>query len=76
MKARASLPACKLTGNSRLPGCYHAAVRTPVVLSFSGGKDSALALARLMAGPRYEVVSLLATVNVRYQRASLQGIRR
>jgi uncharacterized protein (TIGR00290 family) len=56
--------------------CYHAAVRTPVVLSFSGGKDSTLALDRLIADPRYEVVALLTTVNARYQRASLQGIRR
>lgn len=45
-------------------------MRTSVVLSFSGGRD------RFLAHPHYEVVALLATVNVRYQRASLQGIRR
>lgn len=49
---------------------------TPVVLSFSGGKDSTLALYRLLHDPRYRVVGLLTTVSSRYQRASLQGIRR
>lgn len=51
-------------------------VPTPVVLSFSGGKDSTLALATLLADPSVDVVALLTTVNERYQRASLQGIRR
>jgi uncharacterized protein (TIGR00290 family) len=36
------------------------AVRTPVVLSFSGGKDSVLALARLRASAQWDVRSLLA----------------
>jgi uncharacterized protein (TIGR00290 family) len=36
------------------------AVPTPVVLSFSGGKDSVLALARLRASGRWEVRALLA----------------
>lgn len=48
----------------------------PVVLSYSGGKDSTLALARLAGDPNVEVVALLTTINRRYQRASLQGIRR
>jgi uncharacterized protein (TIGR00290 family) len=36
-------------------------VRTPIVLSFSGGKDSVLAAARLRAGGDWDVCALLAT---------------
>jgi uncharacterized protein (TIGR00290 family) len=36
-------------------------VQTPVVLSFSGGKDSVLALARLRAAGQWDVRALLAT---------------
>lgn len=36
-------------------------MQTPVVLSFSGGKDSVLALARLRASGRWDVRGLLAT---------------
>jgi uncharacterized protein (TIGR00290 family) len=47
-----------------------------VVLSWSGGKDSALALSRLRADPRMEVVGLLTTVTAGYQRVSIHGVRR
>jgi len=48
----------------------------PVVLSWSGGKDSALALAALRDDPRYEVVALLTTVTHAYDRISIHGVRR
>ena len=48
----------------------------PVVLSWSGGKDSALALAALRGDPRYEVVALLTTVTDAYDRISIHGVRR
>lgn len=48
----------------------------PVVLSWSGGKDSALALARLRADPQIEVVGLLTTVTAGYDRVSIHGVRR
>lgn len=48
----------------------------PVVLSWSGGKDSALALARLQADPGVEVVGLLTTVTAGYDRISIHGVRR
>ncbi|MFW5925252.1 MAG: ATP-binding protein [Myxococcota bacterium] len=48
---------------------------TPVVLSWSGGKDSAMALHVLRGDPRYEVVSLLTTVAGEYQRISHHGVR-
>ncbi|HEX8452233.1 MAG TPA: hypothetical protein VF647_09070 [Longimicrobium sp.] len=50
--------------------------REPVVLSWSGGKDSALALARLRADPRIEVAGLLTTVTAEYDRVSIHGVRR
>lgn len=48
----------------------------PVVLSWSGGKDSALALARLAADPAFRVVALLTTVTAGYDRVSIHGVRR
>ena len=48
----------------------------PIVLSWSGGKDSALALQALRADPRYHVVALLTTVTDEYDRISIHGVRR
>ena len=48
----------------------------PIVLSWSGGKDSALALARLREAPHREVVGLLTTVTEGYDRVSIHGVRR
>lgn len=49
---------------------------TDVLLAWSGGKDSALALASLRADPRYRVVALLTTVTREYDRISIHGVRR
>lgn len=46
------------------------------MLSWSGGKDSALALAALRADPRFDVVALLTTVTEEYDRISIHGVRR
>jgi uncharacterized protein (TIGR00290 family) len=46
-----------------------------VVLSWSGGKDSAMALYELRRSERYEVVRLLTTVAVEYDRVSHHGVR-
>jgi uncharacterized protein (TIGR00290 family) len=46
-----------------------------IVFCWSGGKDSALALHRLRADDRYEVVSLLTTCNEHFQRVSMHGVR-
>jgi uncharacterized protein (TIGR00290 family) len=48
----------------------------PIILSWSGGKDSALALASLQASDAYEVVALLTTVTSGYDRISVHGVRR
>ncbi|HEX9893352.1 MAG TPA: hypothetical protein VGA78_05480 [Gemmatimonadales bacterium] len=51
-------------------------MKTPVVLSWSGGKDSSLALERLLADPGIQVVSLCTTVSAEHDRVSIHGIRR
>lgn len=50
--------------------------REPLILSWSGGKDSALALARLRETPAVEVVGLMTTVTEGYDRISIHGVRR
>ena len=50
--------------------------RTQVILSWSGGKDSSLALAALRADPSVEVVALQTTVTRGYDRISIHGVRR
>jgi uncharacterized protein (TIGR00290 family) len=51
-------------------------VAEPVVLSWSGGKDSSLALAALRKDERIEVVGLLTSVTRGYDRISIHGVRR
>ena len=46
-----------------------------VVLSWSGGKDSALALHALRADSRYHVVALLTTLSEQFRRVSHHGVR-
>ncbi|MFQ5913126.1 MAG: diphthine--ammonia ligase [Nitrospinota bacterium] len=46
-----------------------------VVFSWSGGKDSAMALFELRRSGRYETVSLLTTVAEEYERISHHGVR-
>lgn len=48
----------------------------PIVLSWSGGKDSALALDAMRADPSIDVVALLTTVTNIYDRISIHGVRR
>ena len=49
---------------------------TPVVVGWSGGKDSALALHALLADSRYEVVALLTTLTHDFNRIAMHGVRR
>jgi uncharacterized protein (TIGR00290 family) len=50
--------------------------REKVVLSWSGGKDSAMALHHLLASQKYDVAGLLTTVTEGYDRISMHGVRR
>jgi uncharacterized protein (TIGR00290 family) len=56
-------------------GCGMRNVRRPVVLSWSGGKDSALALWRLRRDPAFEVRALLTTITEGHNRISMHAIR-
>ncbi len=47
-----------------------------IVMSWSGGKDSAMALYELQKAGRHEVASLLTTVTEEYDRISMHGVRR
>ena len=48
----------------------------PALLAWSGGKDSALALAELHRSATYSAVGLLTTVTAEYDRISMHGVRR
>lgn len=50
-------------------------MKQPVVFCWSGGKDSALALHRLLKDERYEVVALLTTCSEEHRRISMHGVR-
>ncbi|MEX2176354.1 MAG: hypothetical protein WD872_18470 [Pirellulaceae bacterium] len=49
--------------------------RTPILMLWSGGKDSALALYELLRSPAWEVVGLLTSVADEYRRVSHHGVR-
>ncbi|MFH1567647.1 MAG: ATP-binding protein [Gemmatimonadota bacterium] len=49
---------------------------TDVLFTWSSGKDSALALARLLRSPEHRVTGLLTTVTEGYDRVSMHGVRR
>lgn len=48
----------------------------PIALSWSGGKDSSLALAALQRDPSVTVVALVTSVTRGYDRVSVHGVRR
>lgn len=48
----------------------------PIILCFSGGKDSLLALHELQQRKDFEVAGLLSTITDDYQRISMHGVRR
>jgi len=47
-----------------------------VLLAWSGGKDSTLALERLLGDPRVRVAALVTTVTTGYDRVAIHGVRR
>jgi diphthamide synthase (EF-2-diphthine--ammonia ligase) len=58
------------------PTRYHIPMpRKPILLSWSGGKDSAWALHLLQQSPDYEVVGLLTTINQHFGRVAMHGFR-
>jgi len=51
-------------------------IKEQVVLSWSGGKDSAMAAYHLLASQKYEIATLLTTVTEDFDRISMHGVRR
>jgi uncharacterized protein (TIGR00290 family) len=51
-------------------------MRVPALVAWSGGKDSALALAEILRDDRYRIAALLTTVTAGYDRISMHGVRR
>ena len=49
--------------------------RKPIALSWSGGKDSALALHALLRDRTVDVAALVTTVTSEYDRVSMHGVR-
>jgi len=49
---------------------------TPILLAWSGGKDSTLALDRLRADPTFRIAGLVTTVTTGYDRIAIHGVRR
>ncbi len=49
---------------------------TPVIFSWSGGKDSMMALDALLEQKEYSVEGLLTTITAGYDRISMHGVRR
>ena len=52
------------------------AVKERVLFSWSGGKDSVLALYEIQKTSKYEVLALLTTLTEDYDRISMHGVRR
>ena len=47
---------------------------SPILLSWSGGKDSSLALYEIQKSGKYQIVSLITTVTDEYDRVSMHGL--
>lgn len=50
-------------------------MKEKIIFCWSGGKDSALALNRILQDGHYEVATLLTTCNEHFQRVSMHGVR-
>lgn len=50
-------------------------MKEKVIFSWSGGKDSALALYELKETGKYDIAALLTTVTKDYDRVSMHGVR-
>ena len=47
-----------------------------IIFTWSGGKDSAMALYELQKNKNYEIIALLTTITVDYDRISMHGVRK
>ena len=59
-----------------IPLSGHKRLKEPVLICWSGGKDSSLALHAALRDPSLHVEALLTTVTEGYERISMHGVRR
>lgn len=50
-------------------------MKEKIIFNWSGGKDSALCLYRMLQAPQYDVLCLLTSISEPYQRISMHGVR-
>lgn len=50
-------------------------MKVKVIFNWSGGKDSALCLYKLLQAQQYDILCLLTSVSEQYQRISMHGVR-
>lgn len=50
-------------------------LKEKVIFNWSGGKDSALCLYKILQTKQYDVLCLLTSINEQYQRISMHGVR-
>ena len=51
-------------------------MREKTLFTWSGGKDSALALSEMLRSEKYDIVALVTTITADYDRVSMHGVRR
>ncbi len=71
----ASMPRPEINSSSHRRVSPDASGVIPVVVSWSGGKDSMLALHRVLSDSAYRVDSLLTTITDGFDRISMHGVR-
>jgi diphthamide synthase (EF-2-diphthine--ammonia ligase) len=67
---------CFIEAANRAVKIQEVIVTEKILFSWSGGKDSALALHSILQNKELEIVSLLTTVTADYDRISMHGVRR
>ena len=50
-------------------------MKKKALFNWSSGKDSALALYKILQNPEFDITCLLTSVNQQYQRISMHGVR-
>lgn len=50
-------------------------MKEKVIFNWSGGKDSALCLYKILQTQQYDIICLLTSINEQYQRISMHGVR-
>lgn len=49
--------------------------KEPIIIGWSGGKDSAMALQEILHSEQYKVIALLTTCTEGFRRISIHGVR-